>query len=112
MSDAPTTSDGLLVFKPKPSLPPPPATTGVIGWMRFNLFDGIWSSITTVIGVAVLVWIALAFYDWAFAKAIWNLEPAGMPDFADRVRHLLGRCRLLVLAIHLWPLPGRSSLAH
>jgi general L-amino acid transport system permease protein len=72
MSDAPSTSDGLLVFKPKPSLPPPPATTGVIGWMRFNLFDGIWSSITTVIGVAVLVWIALAFYDWAFAKAIWE----------------------------------------
>ena len=70
MSDAPTTSEGLLVFKPKPSLPPPPATTGVIGWMRFNLFDGIGSTITTVISVILLAYLAMAFYDWAFARAV------------------------------------------
>jgi general L-amino acid transport system permease protein len=72
MTDAPTTTDGLLVFKPKPSLPPPPATTGVIGWMRFNLFDGVGSSITTVISVLVLGYLAVGFYDWAFARAIWE----------------------------------------
>ena len=70
MTDAPTTSDGLLVFKPKPSLPPPPATTGVIGWMRFNLFDGVYSSITTVISLLIIGYIAMAFYDWAFVRAV------------------------------------------
>jgi general L-amino acid transport system permease protein len=70
MADAPTTADGLLVFKPKPSLPPPPATTGVVGWMRFNLFDGVYSSVTTIIGVLILGYIAMAFYDWAFVRAV------------------------------------------
>ena len=72
MSDAPTTSDGLRVFKPKPSLPPPPATTGVIGWMRFNLFDGIGSSITTVIGLLLLGFLAISFYEWAFVRGVWE----------------------------------------
>jgi len=40
--------------------------------MRFNLFDGVWSSITTVIGVLLLGWMGYAFYDWAFAKAVWE----------------------------------------
>jgi general L-amino acid transport system permease protein len=70
MTDAPTTSDGLLVFKPKPSLPPPPATTGVVGWIRFNLFDGIYSSVTTVVCFVLLGYIALVFYDWAFVRAV------------------------------------------
>ena len=72
MTDAPLTSDGLLVFKAKPSLPPPPATTGMIGWARFNLFDGIYSSITTVIGVLLIGYIAMGFYEWAFVRAVWE----------------------------------------
>ena len=72
MSATPTSSKGLLVFKPKPDLPPPPNTTGAIGWLRFNLFDGVFSTIATVISVIVLGYIALAFYDWAFANAVWE----------------------------------------
>lgn len=72
MTDAPTTSDGLIIFKPKPSQPPPPATTGVIGWMRFNLFDGVFNSIATVICVTALVYLALGFYEWAFVRAVWT----------------------------------------
>ena len=70
MADAPTTSDGLTVFQPKPSQPPPPATTGVVGWVRFNLFDGIGNTITTVICLTLLGYLFLAFYDWAFVRAV------------------------------------------
>jgi general L-amino acid transport system permease protein len=28
-------------FKPKPDLPPPPNTTGLVGWLRVNLFNGV-----------------------------------------------------------------------
>ena len=72
MSDAPTTSDGLIIFKPKPSQPPPPNTTGVIGWVRFNLFDGVFNSVVTIICLTGLFYLAVGFYDWAFTRAIWE----------------------------------------
>ena len=75
MSDAPTRdADGMIVFRPKPSQPPPPNTTGVIGWLRFNLFNGIFSTLATLIGLAVLVYVFLAFYDWAFVKGVWEAQ--------------------------------------
>ena len=74
MSDAPTRDDGLVIFRPKPSQPPPPNTTGVIGWMRFNLFNGVASTLATLIGVTALVYIFLAFYDWAIVKGIWEAQ--------------------------------------
>ena len=83
MTDAPTTSDGLLVFKPKPSLPPPPATTGVVGWIRFNLFDGVYSSITTAVCLVMLGYIALVFYDWAFVRAVMEASSRKECRLAD-----------------------------
>ena len=38
-------------FVPKPDLPPPPNTTGAIGWLRYNLFDGFLSSCLTVLSL-------------------------------------------------------------
>jgi general L-amino acid transport system permease protein len=70
MADARTPSDGLLIFKPKPSQLPPPGTTGVVGWVRFNLFDGIGNTITTVICLTLIGYLFLAFYDWAFVRAV------------------------------------------
>ena len=72
MTDTSINPDGLLVFTPKPGEPPPPNTTGVIGWIRNNLLSGVFSSIVTVICIILLGWLAIGFYDWAFAKAIWD----------------------------------------
>ena len=71
MTDA-TAAGTPAVFRPKPSLPPPPNTTGVIGWLRFNLFNGVASTLATLVGAAVLLYIALAFYDWAFVRGVWE----------------------------------------
>ena len=72
MSDTPISSEGINVFRPKPNLPPPPNTTGAMGWLRFNLFDGWFNSVLTIISFICLIYIFLAFYDWAFAKAVWE----------------------------------------
>ena len=37
------------------ALGPPPATTGVIGWMRRNLFSGIWNTLLTIFVIYLLV---------------------------------------------------------
>ena len=39
-----------------PDLPPPPGTTGVVGWMRANLFAGPINTILTIITIVFLVW--------------------------------------------------------
>ena len=35
---------------------PPLASVGIVGWVRQNLFNGIWNSILTVLALALIVW--------------------------------------------------------
>ena len=57
-------------FVPKPDLPPPPNTTGAIGWLRYNLFDGFLSSCLTVLSLIAIGFLCVNFYEWAFTKAV------------------------------------------
>ena len=41
-------------FTPKPDLPPPPNTTGLVGWLRFNLFNGVFNSVLTVLSMVAI----------------------------------------------------------
>ncbi|UTW12504.1 amino acid ABC transporter permease [Marinobacterium rhizophilum] len=53
------------------SLPPPPNTVGVIGWMRRNLFDGAVNSVATlVIGFLAVYWL-IPVIQWMFIDADW-----------------------------------------
>ena len=72
MNDNASSSEDTMIFTPKPSLSPPPNTTGIVGWMRFNLFDGFFNSILTVISFIILALIAINLYDWAITRAIWE----------------------------------------
>ena len=49
--------------------PPPAATSGVIGWVRANLFSGWLSTILTLLGVYILWLIIPGLLDWAFFDA-------------------------------------------
>ena len=51
------------VFEPKPDLPPPATTVGVIGWLRSNLFPDLLNSVLTLLGLSVAIW------------AIWTRSP-------------------------------------
>ncbi len=67
--------------------PPPPATTGAMGWVRENLFDGWLNSILTIVSIAAIVLILPPIIDWAFLKGVWN---AGS----------LSECREIIAAAH------------
>lgn len=62
------------VFRPKPSLPPPPNTVGVVGWMRKNLFGGPVDTILTLAGVALVYYILAFVVEYGFINAIWSAE--------------------------------------
>ncbi len=54
-----------------PEKAPPPSTTGVIGWMRANLFDGWLNSALTVISLLFIAWVARHAVPWIWSPT-WN----------------------------------------
>ena len=67
--------------------PPPPNTTGAMGWMRENLFDGWMNSILTIVSIAAILLIVPPIFDWAFLKGVWNASS-------------LSECREIIAAAH------------
>jgi len=52
----------------------PPATeTGVIGWMRENLFSGWFNTILTLLSIAFVYYILSGLIPWVF-QSVWNAE--------------------------------------
>ncbi|WPZ33075.1 amino acid ABC transporter permease [Thalassobaculum sp. OXR-137] len=71
MTDA-TQSD--TAFRPKPSLPPPPNTVGVIGWLRKNLFGGPVDAILTLLGIYVVYLILQFAVEYGILNAVWTAD--------------------------------------
>jgi general L-amino acid transport system permease protein len=53
------------------SIKPPVIQVGVLGWIRKNLFNGVFNSILTVITVYALIRIIPPFVQWAFFRSVW-----------------------------------------
>jgi general L-amino acid transport system permease protein len=51
---------------------PPPRATGVLGWLRVNLFNSVFNSILTLICAGVLAVTIPPIIRWAFIDAIWS----------------------------------------
>lgn len=64
-----------------PDLPPPAGTVGVVGWLKQNLFSGIFSSLLTILSILVLIWAIPPMLDWAFFSA--DFEGATRDDCAS-----------------------------
>lgn len=71
MTDA-TQSD--TAFRPKPSLPPPANTVGVVGWLRKNLFGGPIDTILTLLGVYLLYLIVQFAVEYGIINAVWTAD--------------------------------------
>ena len=55
-----------------PPSPPPAATTGVLGWLRENLFSGIFNSILTIFSILLIVFIVPGALEWALVNGIFD----------------------------------------
>ena len=63
-----------IIFKPKPAEPPPPATVGVIGWLRENLFYSWFSTVVTFFCLWIIYSLLAIAFDWGFTKAVWDAQ--------------------------------------
>src|SRR5215831_12595058 len=52
--------------------PRPPATTGLISWLRANLFSSVFNTILTLIAVALLAVTIPPIVRWGLVDAVWN----------------------------------------
>lgn len=55
-----------------PTLPPPGRTTGVIYWLRSNLFSSVSNTILTVLTVLFLAWLLPLIYDFFIGRAVFT----------------------------------------
>ena len=55
-----------------PKLPPPGRSTGVIAWLRANLFSSIGNSILTVLTVLFLLWLIPLIYNFLIGRAVFD----------------------------------------
>src|SRR2546422_1716983 len=56
----------------EPVLAPPPGETGVVGWLRRNLFSSLANTIFTLLAIAFMVWVLPPIIRWAFLDAVWT----------------------------------------
>jgi general L-amino acid transport system permease protein len=57
---------------PIPAQAPPPHSSGMLPWLRANLFSSVFNSILTVLAVALLALAIPPIARWAFIDAIWT----------------------------------------
>ncbi len=72
-------------FQPIPARPAPVKTTGLVAWVRNNLFGNLPTTIGTLVIAAVMLTVLPRFFGWAFANAVWR------PDF-DACHAAAGAC--------------------
>jgi general L-amino acid transport system permease protein len=76
-------STATVSFEPKPSLPPPVATSGVLGWLRTNLFSTWLNTAFTLLAVYVMWLVLPPVVEWMITEAIWigdKTEECKNPD--------------------------------
>jgi general L-amino acid transport system permease protein len=57
---------------PVASLPPPASETGVIGWLRKNLFSGVLNIVLTVLSAGLILWTVPPLLDFLIFNATWS----------------------------------------
>ena len=53
-------------------LKPPVTSVGIIGWVKSNLFNGVFNSILTIVTLYLLWRIIPPFFRWAFIDSVWH----------------------------------------
>ena len=76
---------------PAPTLPPPVAMTGILGWLRKNLFANVLSAILTILTILFLAWIIPPIVKFLLIDAVWTGDDREACLVSD-IRPRVGAC--------------------
>lgn len=85
-----------LPFTALPDEPPPQGERGLLAWLRRHLFSSWISGAVTVVMIFVLGRLAIAFFDWAIADAVWTLPGSSIADTQACRQPGVGACWALI----------------
>lgn len=85
------------VWKPKPQQPSPVRSSGVLGWLRENLFSSVGNTLLTLAGLALLLMIIPPFIQWAVINASWLGDSRQICDEASACGRI-GACWVFISA--------------
>ena len=89
-----------------PELPAPASSSGVVGWMRENLFSSIGNTILTLIGIYLIYLVVPGVVDWAILKAVWT-GADGNDCREEKIGREVGACWAFVKAKYSQFIYGR-----
>lgn len=69
-------------WSPKTSQPSPDLSTGLIGWLRVNLFSSPTNTMLTILGIALIYITIPPIIQWAILDATWRGDSRGVCDEA------------------------------
>ncbi|EGB13971.1 polar amino acid ABC transporter, inner membrane subunit [Pseudodesulfovibrio mercurii] len=98
-------------FVPAPSSPPPVAATGVILWLRTNLFSGWFNSVLTILAVLLLVKTVPPLIDWAFIRAVWTGGPQVCDGSGACWAFIADKARVMLIGTYPQDLEWRPLVA-
>jgi len=55
-----------------PPSPPPARTGGAVGWLRENLFSGVFNTAATLLSLAFVGYVLVSIVPWLFFDSVWN----------------------------------------
>jgi len=80
MTTSSQTSDGHVYELPAPE-PPPTVATGVVLWIRSNLFKSVFDSIVTIVAALVIVSAIVGLLGWIISDANWFVITKNLRSF-------------------------------
>ena len=93
-----------------PERAPPPSTTGVVGWLRENMFSSITNSILTILSILFLIWLIPSMVQWAFIDGVWSGASLKECRAAANVPALQAMAQALGISIDGTALAGAGGL--
>ncbi len=91
---------------------PPIIQTGIIGWMRVNLFNGWFNSVLTILIAAVALQLIPPFIKWAFIDSVWNTTGAACQEAKGACWSVIpANLRLVIFGFYPAELQWRPGLA-
>jgi general L-amino acid transport system permease protein len=91
---------------------PPVTSVGVIGWVKSNLFNGVFNSILTIVMLFFLWKIVPPLFQWAFIDSVWNTTGAVCRDASGACWSIIAKnMRFIIFGFFPNELQWRPSLA-
>ena len=95
---------------------PPIVETGILGWLRENLFSSWWNTLLTIVASAFVVWAIIGFISWSIQQANWAVITNNLHLFAIGTypqdlawRPLVSTLFLMFLTGLTWRMLGQAS---